>query len=137
MQKHLLSVTANLTLSVLIILFGCGGKDMATSTPKEVEDVLDIIPADVVGFVYTSSFQGLNDEIRVLLTELASDNPPQEDLAMRLVDFFGPDFDTLQKLGFFDLNKNFAIFFYRRESIRPCCRGLLEKSGDGSTAYRN
>ena len=126
MQKHLLSVTANLTLSVLIILFGCGGKDMATSTHKEVEDVLDIIPADVVGFVYTSSFQGLNDEIRVLLTELAPDNPPQEDLAMRLVDFFGAEFDTLQKLGFFDLSKNFAIFFTGVNPSVPAAAAYLK-----------
>ena len=126
MQKHLLSVTANLTLSVLIILFGCGGKDMATSTHKEVEDVLDIIPADVVGFVYTSSFQGLNDEIRVLLTELAPNNPPQEDLAMRLVDFFGAEFDTLQKLGFFDLSKNFAIFFTGVNPSVPAAAAYLK-----------
>jgi hypothetical protein len=111
MKKHMLSVTINLALSILIVLFGCGGKEVAVGTPKEFEDVLDVIPADVVGFVYASSFQGLNDEINALCAELAPNNPPQEDLAMGLVDFFGAEFEMLQKLGFFDLSKNFAIFF--------------------------
>jgi hypothetical protein len=111
MKKHMLSVTINLALSILIVLFGCGGKEVAVGTPKEFEDVLDVIPADVVGFVYASSFHGLNDEINALCAELAPNNPPQEDLAMGLVDFFGAEFEMLQKLGFFDLSKNFAIFF--------------------------
>jgi hypothetical protein len=66
MKRHVLSATVNLTLSILIVLFGCGGKEVAVGTPKEFEDVLDVIPADVVGFVYASSFQGLNDEINAL-----------------------------------------------------------------------
>ena len=89
MKRHVLSATVNLTLSILIVLFGCGGKEVAVDTPKEFEDVLDAIPADVVGFVYASSFQGLNDEINALCAELAPNNPPQEDLAMGLVDFLG------------------------------------------------
>jgi hypothetical protein len=101
MKRHVLSATVNLTLSILIVLFGCGGKEVAVGTPKEFEDVLDVIPADVVGFVYASSFQGLNDEINALCAELAPNNPPQEDLAMGLVDFFGAEFEMLQKLGFF------------------------------------
>ena len=111
MKKHALSVTVNLTLSVLIMLIGCIGKEVAAAAPKEVGDVLDVIPADVVGFVYTSSFQGLNDEMNALLADLVPTNPPQEDLAIGLVDFFGAEFETLQRLGFFDLSKNFAIFF--------------------------
>lgn len=111
MNKHVLSSTVNLTLSILIVLFGCGGMEVAVGKPAEVEDVLDLVPADVVGFVYASSFQGLNDEIKVLLTELTPNDPPQDDLAMGLVDFFGAEFEMLQKLGFFDLSKNFAIFF--------------------------
>jgi hypothetical protein len=101
MKKHMLSVTINLALSILIMLFGCGGKEVSVVTPMQVENVLDVIPKDVVGFVYASSFQGLNDEINALCAELAPNNPPQEDLAMGLVDFFGAEFEMLQKLGFF------------------------------------
>lgn len=111
MKTQVLSANVALILTILIMLFGCGGKDVAVGTPAEMDDVLEVVPADVAGFVYTPSFQALNDEIKALVTALTPNNPPQEDLAMGLVDFFGADFDMLQKLGLFDLSKSFAIFF--------------------------
>ena len=111
MKTQVLSANVTLILTILIMLFGCGGKEVAVGSPAEMDDVLDVVPADVAGFVYTPSFQALNDEIKALITALTPNNPPQEDLAMGLVDFFGADFEMLQKLGLFDLSKNFAIFF--------------------------
>ena len=126
MKKHKLSITVNLTLSILIMLFGCGGKEVAVSTPREVENVLDVIPADTVGFAYTSSFQGLSDEFNALLTELMPTNPPQENLVQGLADFFGAEFEMLQKLGFFDLSKNFAIFFTGVNPSAPSAAAYLK-----------
>lgn len=126
MKKHMLLIAVNLTLSILIMLFGCGGKEVDVGAPKEIENVLDVIPADVVGFIYAPSFQGLNDEINVLLAELAPTNPPQEDLATGLVDFFGVEFEMLQKLGFFDLNKNFAIYFTGVNPSAPSAAAYLK-----------
>ena len=126
MKKHMLLIAVNLTLSILIMLSGCGGKEVDVGTPKEIENVLDVIPADVVGFVYASSFQGLNDEINVLLAELTPTNPPQEDLATGLADFFGAEFEMLQKLGFFDLSKNFAIYFTGVNPSVPAAAAYLK-----------
>lgn len=126
MKTPVLSANVTLILTILIMLFGCGGKEVAVGTPAEMDDVLDVVPADVAGFVYTPSFQALNDEIKALVTELTPNNPPQEDLAMGLVDFFGADFEMLQKLGLFDLSRSFAIFFTGVNPSVPSAAAFLK-----------
>ena len=128
MKTPVLSANFTLILTILIMLFGCGGKEVAVGTPAEMDDVLDVVPADVAGFVYTPSFQALNDEIKALVTELTPNNPPQEDLAMGLVDFFGADFEMLQKLGLFDLSRSFAIFFTGVNPSVPSAAAYLKDS---------
>lgn len=128
MKKQVLSATVTLILSTLIVLFGCGGKEVAVGTPAEMDDVLDVVPADVAGFVCTPSFQALNDEIKTLFAELTPNNPPQEDLATGLVDFFGADFEMLQKLGLFDLSRSFAIFFTGVNPSVPSAAAYLKDS---------
>lgn len=128
MKTPVLSANVTLILTILIMLFGCGGKEFAVGTPAEMDDVLDVVPADVAGFVYTPSFQALNDEIKALVTELTPNNPPQEDLAMGLVDFFGADFEMLQKLGLFDLSRSFAIFFTGVNPSVPSAAAYLKDS---------
>lgn len=128
MKTQVLSAHVTLILTILIMLFGCGGKEVAVGTPAEMDDVLDVVPADIAGFVYTPSFQALNDEIKALFTALTPNNPPQEDLAMGLVDFFGAEFEMLQKLGLFDLSKSFAIFFTGVNPSVPSAAAYLKDS---------
>ncbi len=128
MKTQVLSANVTLILTILIMLFGCGGKEVAVGTPAEMDDVLDVVPAGVAGFVYTPSFQALNYEIKALVTELTPNNPPQEDLAMGLVDFFGAEFEMLQKLGLFDLSKSFAIFFTGVNPSVPSAAAYLKDS---------
>ena len=85
-----------------------------TNLTAAVEDVLDLIPADVVGVVYAPDLVGFNEEINSFLAPMNPDpTAPETDfLAQMLAMSFDAGFDSLDELDEFgfDLSKNFAIF---------------------------
>jgi hypothetical protein len=121
-----------------------------TNLTAEVENVLDVIPADAVGVVYAPNLAGFNDEINALFAQMNpqmdATAPPVEVIAQILAASFGAGFDSLaelEELGF-DLSKNFAVFFTGIEQHQmgaavhikdvALVKGTIEAEAEGSAA---
>ena len=121
-----------------------------TNLTAEVENVLDVIPADAVGVVYAPNLAGFNDEINALFAQMNpqmdATAPSPEVIAEILATSFGAGFDSLaelEELGF-DLAKNFAVFFTGIEQHQmgaavhikdvALVKGTIEAEAEGSAA---
>ena len=78
----------------------------------ESDSVLNVIPADVTGFVYARNLLEFNSDVTTLLADMLPEQPRQEPLAKVLAETFDVGFESLKEwenLGL-DLDRDFSIF---------------------------